>query len=191
MGVAWVDGLEAELGLAVLSGRKTGAKDVEDAEFLERWLEEVEARAGVRDDEVLEDGVECEVAGTGSQEWERGRRLAEDFAVEAVLLALLADDRANTTDQLVVTVISEDGLDVWESAEDDIGELRGESDGVIEVVDRELVLAWLDRLAGELIECAVGVELVELFLRQDDLERGEHLLAVGDLVIAGNVVRDV
>ena len=149
------------------------------------------AWAGPWDDEVLEDGAEREVAGAASQEGELGWDLAEDLTIEAVLLTLLADDRADTSDKAVVTNVGEECLDVWEGGKNNIGERRCKGDSVHEVVDREVVRARQDGLAGERVEGTVCVQLVELLLSADDLERAEHEVAVGDVGIARHVHGDV
>ena len=130
-------------------------------------------------DEALEDGGEGEVTGTTGQEWELRWDLAEDLAVEAVLLTLLADDRADATDETIVAGVSEDSLDIWESAEDDVGEGRGERDSINKVIDWEDVCARLDGLAREVVEGAVGIQLMELLLSEDDFECAENEVTVG------------
>lgn len=90
------------------------------------------------------------------------------------MLAFLADDGAHAADEGVVVGVGEEGLDVGKSAEDDVGESGGEGDGLIEVGDGEIVLAGLDHLARGSLERAIGVQLVELFLGDDDLEDAEN-----------------
>ena len=92
---------------------------------------DVGARPG--HDHVLEQCVECELAGAGGQECVGRWDLLQEVAVEAVLLAFLSDDGPNSSDQAVVTVQAEVGLDVRQRAKDDIGERLSKCDGGLEV----------------------------------------------------------
>lgn len=116
-------------------------------------------RAGAGHDEGLE-GREGEGARGCGQEGLRGGTLALKQAVEAVLFALLADDGADAADQAGVAVLPEQGLDVLQGAEDEVGEGVGEGDGVVEVGDWEDVFAGEDGAGVEVGEGAVGVERV-------------------------------
>ncbi len=60
-------------------------------------------RLGI-DDEVLDEGVEGEFSSAGCEEGELRGDVAEDVAVETVLLALLAYDCCNATDESTVAV---------------------------------------------------------------------------------------
>jgi hypothetical protein len=83
------------------------------------------------------------------------------------LFAFLADDGCDATGEAIVTVLSEDLDHVLQGAEDDVGEGCGESDGIIDVGGRELVLAGEDGGLAEVFEAFLGVDCVELFLLGD------------------------
>lgn len=80
------------------------------------------------------------------------------------MLAFLTNDGGDGWDQTKVARSGEGSLNIWKDAEDQVGEGRCECDGVFECGDRELVGAWSDRLDIEVLESAVGVEGMKLFL---------------------------
>ena len=92
-----------------------------------KWLEDgqfdlVNVGASAIHDEVLVESGEGELAGTGSEEGEGTGDFAEDAAIEAVLLAFLADDGHNAADQAIISIRSEERCYILERAEDDVGE---------------------------------------------------------------------
>jgi len=91
------------------------------------------------------------------------------IAVVPDLLAFLTDDRADDGNEsgFVAAVAGEETLGYGEDAEDDFGEGFGQGDGVVEVVDGEIVLAGLDGGVLGVSEDAVGGEDVDLFLLGD------------------------
>ena len=105
----------------------------------------------------------------------------------------MADDRADATDEAVIAVGGELGLDVLECAEYNIGEGGGKADGVGKRRDRELVLARLDGRGAEVSESSVSVESVKLLLGLDCGESVEDKLldTVASDFIAWYIVRDV
>ena len=84
--------------------------------------------------------------------------------VEAVLLAFLANNRGDSANETIISVLSEDLVDVLEHAENDIGEGCGECDGFLEVVDGEVVLATTKSIKAIGRESTVGIKGVKLFL---------------------------
>jgi len=137
-----------------------GREQVELAEDLERDDVGVGARAG--HDEVLQER-EGEVADAGGEEGQLAGDLGADEAVEAALLALLAEDGGDDARQLRVARGEVLG-DVLQGAEEGAGEERGEGDGVPEGGGREDVLAGLDGRLVLALEEAGDAELVECFL---------------------------
>jgi len=143
----------------------------------------------VREDKVLVHGVENEVPCTTSQEREEQKKLAKNVTIETVLLALLTDNTADATDEAGIIVVGEIGLYVRQSGENDIGELGDQGDRVVEFIDGEGIIAGRDDVAhGNLGESAAGVQLVELHSCEDGVEGVEDLVAVIDLIVAGDVV---
>ena len=92
------------------------------------------------------------------------------MAVEAVLLALLADDAGDEGEELGVAVGAESVDRVLERAENDVGEGGGEGDGVVEVAGGEDVLAGLDGSAAGGLQNSVRSKGVELLLSLDGSE---------------------
>ena len=88
------------LGLDVLG---VDGQGLEDGEF---DLANVGARAW--HNEVLVDGREGKLASAGGEEGKGAGDLAEEVAVEAVLLAFLADNRDDATNQAIISVSCED-----------------------------------------------------------------------------------
>jgi len=159
--------LEAELdGLGLRLDVAGVGLDGQSTEDLE--VDGVEVGAGAWDDEVLVQGREGEVSCAGSQEWEGAGDLVLELAVESVLLALLSDDGSDSSDQTGVAIGAHESCNVLKRAQDYISESGGKSDGIIEVVDWEVVLARLDWSIGvELCQGVVGVDGMKLFLCLD------------------------
>lgn len=112
---------------------------------------------------------------------------------EAILLALLSNNRADTSDQPDITIGTKGLLHILERTENHIGEGGSKSDGVFEIGDREIVLTGEDDFVGEVVESIVGVECVEFLLCLNCCESSDNEVAstlVVDLV-AFNVVCDV
>jgi len=117
------------------------------------------------------------------------KKLAKNVTIETILLAFQTDNTANATDEAGIIVVGEIGLDVGQSGENDIGEPGDQGDRVVEFVDREGIIAGRHDVAhGNLGESAAGVQLGELLLCEDGVEGVEDLVAVADLIVAGNVV---
>lgn len=154
----WVD-LEQQ---ADLLGVKLVGDDGQRLE--DREVDGVGVGARVGDDKVLVESREGELSGTSSEERKSGWDLAQDLSVVAVLLTLLANDGADTVDQTSITVDTEAMLDILEGTEDDVGEGGGKGNGILEVVDREAVLAGLNGAGVEVGQSIVGVQCVELLL---------------------------
>ena len=149
--------------------------------------------AGAWYDEHLVQGGEGERAGAGGKEGKSAGDFAEKVAVEAVLLAFLADDGGNAADQARIAILTKEGCHVPKSTEDDIGKGRCQTDCGEEVGDGEVVLARLDWADAKVGERAIGVEGVKLFLRLNSCDSGDYavsLIAVCDLVTR-EIIRDV
>jgi len=114
-------------------------------------------------------------------------------AVESVLLTLLAHDRGNASDQTGISISAHEGCDILKRAEDNISEGRSKSESVMEVGDREVVLARKDGSGRiELLQGIVGVDGVQLFLCKnggDGISDGIHVITV--VHKARDVVLDV
>ena len=106
--------------------------------------DDADVGAGAGDDEALVQGREGELPGAGRQEGQRARDLAEHGAVEALLLALLAEDGGDGADDARVAVTGGEELDILEGAEDDVGEGGCKGNGLLERRDWEVILAGLD-----------------------------------------------
>ena len=80
-----------------------------------------------------------------------------------------------------------------ERAEDDVGESGGEGNGIFKVVDGEVILAGLDGGLIEVLEGAVGVEGMKLFLGLDGCDSGEDGVdgVLITVVVAVDFVGDV
>lgn len=102
--------------------------------------------AGAWDDKGLEERVRGVLEGDLCQERSGRGDLALQEAVRAVLLTLLADDRADDRDQVcdLDSLYGEVLLDVLQYTKREVGEGVGEGDGGLEVVDREVEFARVD-----------------------------------------------
>ena len=79
-----------------------------------------------------------------------------------------------------------------ECAEDDVGEGGGKDNGILKVVDGEIILAGLDGGLLEVTEGAVGVEGMKLFLGLDGCDSAEDGVdVVIALVVAVDFVGDI
>ncbi len=96
--------------------------------------------AAARDDEALEHG-EGERRDVGGQERLLRRLAGQQDPVEAVLLALLADHTGDRAGGAVISVLGKQLDDILQGGKDDGGEGLGQRDGVLDVVDAEVVLA--------------------------------------------------
>lgn len=181
---------EAELELLVLA-LNVGGVDGQGAE--DGQVDDVGVGAAALDHHSLVEDGECPGSlGAGEERQFRGDDVAQ-VAVEAVLLAFLADHGADERNVLLVTVGSETSKGVLESAEDDIGEGLGEGDGALEVRGWENVFARLDGSLAGGGQDGVGADSVQLFLREDGVQGVEND-ALGGWAWnfeAGDVVGDV
>jgi len=154
---AELDGLGLRLDVAGVGLDGQGTEDFE--------VDGVEVGAGAGDDEVLVERGEGEVPCAGCQEGKGAGDLVLELAVEAVLFTFLPDNGGDAPDQTGVAIGTHKSRNVLKRAQDHIGESGGKGDGIVEVVDREVVLARLHWSVGvELRQGVVGVDGVELFL---------------------------
>jgi hypothetical protein len=143
--------------------------------------------AGAWNNEVLVESRESELASAGRKEGQGAGDFAEQAAIEAVLLAFLANNGNNATDHTIISISGEEGCDILKGAKDDIGEGGCQSDRGVEVRDGEVVLAGLDWARAKVGGASVGVESVELFLRLHSSESGDDavaLVGVDDLEVS-------
>lgn len=173
---------EGQVGVLVGDLGRGGVEGQDAKGLAELDVVDIGARAG--HDEVLVQGVEGDLTGRGGQEGVGRGDLAEQVAVEAVLLAFLSDDGADTTYQAIVAVQAKVSLDIWQRAEDDVGECGGERDGGHEIRDWGHICAGQDGRVEDL-QRAVGIQGVQLFLGLhggDGVDHGLSLLLVLELV---------
>lgn len=173
--------LELE-GLVLLRDDVLG-ENLKGAEDWEVDLANVGAAIG--DNEVLVQCGERELDGAAGLEWQGGRDEVGvlEEAVETILLTLLADDGANTWDQLLVTSItrSEVSLDILKGAKDDISEEGSGLDGALEVVGAEVVLARENCVLALASENLTGKRSVELLLSLVGSESLDDEVALGGI----------
>jgi hypothetical protein len=113
----------------------------------------------------LGDGGVCELRGATSQEGRGRSNFLLEEAVVSSLFALLTDNRSQDGNRrrLVAAVSGKDGLLNRQNSEDNVGKGLGKSYSIIEIVDREVVLAGLDCGVFCVGENSVGSEDVDLF----------------------------
>lgn len=186
-------GLEGKLQALVLGSDGPSSLKAKCAKGGE--VDGVDVGAGSRNNEVLVQGVEGDLTGRSGQEGQLAGDQAAQVAEEAVLLAFLADDRSDTTDETVITVDGEVSLDITQRSHDHIGEGGSQGDGALEVADGRDVLAGKDGTGIEVSEGTVGVEQVQLFLGLDGSDGIGHgllealILELVSLDLVGDVVQ--